>query len=158
MAGHYRGGLAWSVSVLFGSILVVTGPTVIMPLLRQAKLEPRASALLKREGIINDSIGATLGLLMLDFLVALRGHSDHVRTISVLAGRAAFGALVTGLLGFALPSVVRFAFRRDLAPQYLKTPSCWPARSAIMRSERRSRPRPAWSAPPPLAWCWPTSK
>ena len=122
MAGHYLGGLAWSVSVLFGSILVVTGPTVIMPLLRQAKLEPRASAFLKWEGIVNDPIGATLGLLMLGFLVALRGHGDHVRTISVLIGRAAFGALVAGLLGFALPFVLRFAFRRDLAPEYLKTP------------------------------------
>ncbi len=122
IAGHYLGGLAWSVSVLFGSILVVTGPTVIMPLLRQAKLEPRASAFLKWEGIVNDPIGATLGLLMLGFLVALREQGDHVRTISVLVGRAAFGALVAGLLGFALPFVLRFAFRRDLAPEYLKTP------------------------------------
>ncbi len=122
IAGHYLGGLAWSVSVLFGSILVVTGPTVIMPLLRQAKLEPRASAFLKWEAIVNDPIGATLGLLMLGFLVALRGHGDHVMTISVLAGRAAFGALVAGLLGLALPFALRFAFRRDLAPEYLKTP------------------------------------
>ena len=121
-AGHYIGGLAWSVSVLFGSILVVTGPTVIMPLLRQAKLEPRAAAFLKWEGIVNDPIGATLGLLMLGFLVALRGQGDHVRTISVLVGRATFGALVAGLLGVALPFMIRFAFRRDLAPEYLKTP------------------------------------
>ena len=93
-----------------------------MPLLRQAKLEPRASAFLKWEGIVNDPIGATLGLLMLGFLVALRGDGDHVRTISVLVGRAAFGALVAGLLGLALPFALRFAFRRDLAPEYLKTP------------------------------------
>ena len=122
VAGHFIGGLAWSVAILFGSILVVTGPTVIIPLLRQAKLEPRVGAFLKWEGIVNDPIGATLGLLMLGFLVALRGEGDHLRTMASLAGRAAFGAVVAGALGVALPYLLRSAFRRDLAPEYLKTP------------------------------------
>ena len=122
VAGHYLGGLSWSVAVLFGSILVVTGPTVIMPLLRQAKLEPRSASFLKWEGIVNDPIGATLSLLLLALLVTLRQHGDQTGALSGLVGRAAFGAFVAGALGVALPFALRFAFQRDLAPEYLKTP------------------------------------
>jgi NhaP-type Na+/H+ or K+/H+ antiporter len=121
-AGHYVGGFAWSVAVLFGSILLVTGPTVVMPLLRQAKLEPRASAFLKWEGIVNDPIGATLTLLILSLLVALRTRGHDLGSMSGLAGRALFGAVVAAALGVALPFALRYAFRRDLAPEYLKTP------------------------------------
>jgi NhaP-type Na+/H+ or K+/H+ antiporter len=121
-AGHYVGGFSWSVAVLFGSILVVTGPTVIMPLLRQAKLEPRASAFLKWEAIVNDPIGATLTLLILSALVALRTQGHDLASMSGLAGRAALGVVVAAALGVALPYALRSAFRRDLAPEFLKTP------------------------------------
>jgi NhaP-type Na+/H+ or K+/H+ antiporter len=58
MAAHYVGALSWPVAIIFGTIIVVTGPTVIMPLLRQARLKQRPASLLKWEGIINDPIGA----------------------------------------------------------------------------------------------------
>ena len=57
------------VALLFGGIMVVTGPTVIIPLLRQSKLNPRPAALLKWEGIVNDPIGALLAVLVFDFVV-----------------------------------------------------------------------------------------
>ena len=122
IAGHYLGHLAWSVAVLFGSILVVTGPTVIMPLLRQAKLEPRASALLKWEAIVNDPIGATLTLVILSFLVLLRNQEHGLGALVGLAGRAVLGSGVAAALGLALPFGLRSVFHRDLAPEYLKTP------------------------------------
>ena len=56
-AGHFIGGLSWPVALVFGAIMVVTGPTVIMPLLRQAKLNRRSASYLKWEGIVNDPIG-----------------------------------------------------------------------------------------------------
>jgi NhaP-type Na+/H+ or K+/H+ antiporter len=121
-AGHYVGGFSWSVAVLFGSILVVTGPTVIMPLLRQARLEPRASAFLKWEGIVNDPIGATLTLLILSLLLALRTEGHDLVSMSGLAGRAAFGVAMAAALGVLLPFALRYAFSRDLVPEYLKTP------------------------------------
>jgi NhaP-type Na+/H+ or K+/H+ antiporter len=122
LAAHFIGHLAWSTSILFGSILVVTGPTVIIPLLRQAKLEPRASAFLKWEGIVNDPIGATLALLLLSFLVLLRNHGADATDLAALAGRAIVGASLAGALGAALPFGLRWVFHRDLAPEYLKTP------------------------------------
>jgi NhaP-type Na+/H+ or K+/H+ antiporter len=122
LAAHNIGGLDWAVAILFGSILVVTGPTVIIPLLRQAKLEPRASAFLKWEGIVNDPIGATLALLLLSFLVELRNQGADPAALLALAGRAVLGATVAGALGAALPFALRWAFHRDLAPEFLKTP------------------------------------
>lgn len=57
LAAHYIGGLSWLTSTILGAILIVTGPTVIMPLLRQAKLEPRVASLLRWEAIVNDPLG-----------------------------------------------------------------------------------------------------
>ena len=122
LAAHFIGHFVWPVSVLVGSILVVTGPTVIMPLLRQAKLDPRAGAFLKWEGIVNDPIGATLTLLILSFLVLSRGQGESVAAGVALAGRALLGSATAGALGVVLPFALRWVFRRDLAPEYLKTP------------------------------------
>jgi NhaP-type Na+/H+ or K+/H+ antiporter len=122
LAAHSIGGLGWPVAVLVGSILVVTGPTVIIPLLRQAKLEPRAGAFLKWEGIVNDPIGATLTLLILSALVLLHGRDPSLAGGLALAGRAVLGSVVAGALGVVLPFALRSVFRRDLAPEYLKTP------------------------------------
>jgi NhaP-type Na+/H+ or K+/H+ antiporter len=122
LAGRYLGGLSWPVAVLFGSILVVTGPTVIMPLLRQAKLETRIASFLKWEAIVNDPIGATLTLLILSVLILVRSEAHALGPLLALAARALLGAVVAGGLGVALPYGLRYAFHRDLAPEYLKTP------------------------------------
>ncbi|RME65433.1 MAG: sodium:proton antiporter, partial [Alphaproteobacteria bacterium] len=66
-AAHHIAGLSWPVAVLFAGILVVTGPTVIVPLLRQANLAARPRTLLKWEGIVNDPIGALLAVLVYDY-------------------------------------------------------------------------------------------
>ena len=121
LAGHWVAGLSWPVSILVGAILVVTGPTVIMPLLRQAKLEPRAAAFLRWEAIVNDPIGATLTLLVLSYLTlstTMRGSEAIVH----LFWRTVFGAGLAAALGLAVPFGIRTLFVRDLAPEYLKTP------------------------------------
>ncbi len=122
LAGHYIGALTWPVAILFGSILVVTGPTVIMPLLRQSKLEPRSAAFLKWEAIVNDPIGATLTLLILSGLILLHGAGGHAVAAWSLAGRALLGVFVAGALGLALPFGLKRLFHGDLTPEYLKTP------------------------------------
>ena len=62
LAAHFIAGLTWPVASVLGAILVVTGPTVILPLLRQSRLNKETASLLKWEGIVNDPIGlATLG-------------------------------------------------------------------------------------------------
>jgi len=69
VAAFYVGGLSWEVAFVFGAIIVVTGPTVIIPLLRQARLRQRTASLLKWEAIVNDPIGALLGVVVFEFLV-----------------------------------------------------------------------------------------
>jgi len=57
-AAHYIIGLQWDLAAMVGGLFVVTGPTVIMPLLRQAHLKSRPANVLKWEGIVNDPLGA----------------------------------------------------------------------------------------------------
>lgn len=68
LTAHYIAGLSWAVAFVIGGLFVVTGPTVIMPLLRQAKLKARPAKVLKWEGIIVDPIGALLAVLLLKLL------------------------------------------------------------------------------------------
>ncbi|MCB2084210.1 MAG: cation:proton antiporter, partial [Sphingomonadaceae bacterium] len=62
-AGHFIAGLAWPVAILFGGILVVTGPTVVMPLLRQSSIQTRPASILKWEAIVNDPTGALCAVM-----------------------------------------------------------------------------------------------
>ena len=121
LATRWLAGLSWPVAILVGAILVVTGPTVIMPLLRQAKLEPRSAAFLKWEAIVNDPIGATLTLLVLSYLT-LSTKMSGSDAIVHLAWKTALGGAIAAGLGLVLPYGIRALFRRDLAPEYLKTP------------------------------------
>lgn len=111
-------GLVWPVAILFAGILVVTGPTVIIPLLRQTNLKARPRAILKWEGIVNDPIGALLAVFTYEWLVqAQRGTAviDNMLGIvvsSVFAGGIGYGAAVA----------VRFLFPRGLVPEFLKAP------------------------------------
>lgn len=121
LAGHWVAGLSWPVAILVGAILVVTGPTVIMPLLRQARLEPRAAAFLRWEAIVNDPIGATLTLLVLSYLT-LSTTMSGTAAIAYLTWHTLLGAGVAAVLGLVVPFGIRTLFARDLAPEYLKTP------------------------------------
>jgi NhaP-type Na+/H+ or K+/H+ antiporter len=119
LAGYAIADMSLGIALLFGSILIVTGPTVIIPLLRQARLKPRPASFLKWEGIVNDPVGALLAAVVLEILV-LQQHAEE--------GFAGFwGALIAGLaiavaLGIGSAWVVRWSFRRDAVPEMLKSP------------------------------------
>jgi len=63
LALRYGAGLSWESAAVFGGIMIVTGPTVIAPLLRTARLSRRPAALLQWEAIVNDPIGALAAVL-----------------------------------------------------------------------------------------------
>lgn len=108
------GGLPVGVAVLFGAIMVVTGPTVVIPLLRQARLRPRLGRVLRWEGIFVDPVGAVLAVVVLEVLLLEDGGAiDAARS---LGGATAVGIGV-GLLGAA---VVIVALGRHLVPDHLE--------------------------------------
>lgn len=118
-AAYLIGGLSIQIALLFGAIMVVTGPTVIIPLLRQSKLNARPAALLKWEGIINDPIGALLAVLVYEFLVLGQAHASSGEIVSSII----IAALLAAALGFAIGNFAAFLFRRGLVPEYLKPPA-----------------------------------
>lgn len=69
LALHYVAGVSWAVAAVFGGIMIVTGATVIAPLLRQAKLSHRPAALLQWEAIVNEPIGALAAVLAYEVIV-----------------------------------------------------------------------------------------
>src|SRR5690625_3243239 len=69
LTAHYMAGLSWEVAFVIGGLFIVTGPTVIMPLLRQSKLKPRPAKILKWEGIIVDPIGVLLAVFAFEIII-----------------------------------------------------------------------------------------
>lgn len=69
LGAHYVLDLSWSLSILVGAVLTVTGPTVVIPLLRQIRPRGPGGAVLKWEGILIDPIGAVLAVLVFEALV-----------------------------------------------------------------------------------------
>src|SRR5699024_6153054 len=81
-AAHYAAGLSWAVAFVISGLFIVTGPTVILPLLRQAKLKQRPASILKWEGIIVDPLGALLAVFAFEVVHFL--ISDEVTTTALL--------------------------------------------------------------------------
>lgn len=118
LALHYGAGLSWEASAVFGGIMIVTGPTVIAPLLRQARLARRPGALLQWEAIVNDPIGALAAVLAFEVVLVL--HAGVTASEAVLTLVLGIGfALIVGLAaGFGIAR----AFRRGWVPEYMKVP------------------------------------
>jgi len=116
IAAHYILDFGWRLSLLLGAILVVTGPTVIGPLLRQVRPSKRVATTLKWEGIVIDPIGAVLAVLVFDQLMM------HINEPSLWS--AALMLLETALvgtgLGIAGGLILTFAFRHYLIPDHLQ--------------------------------------
>ena len=116
LAAHLVAGMAWGAALLYGAITVVTGPTVVLPLLRNTRLERRASAFLKWEAIVNDPVGALLASIVLALMLA--GGGAH----GSLAGSLVAGLVVSLGLGVGAALLMQWMVRHDQAPETLKTP------------------------------------
>ena len=119
-AAHYVAGLSIETALLFGGVMVVTGPTVIIPLLRQSKLNARPATLLKWEGIVNDPIGALLAVFVFEF-VAFGAHHGDSGPVQIIAS-IMLGAVLSGAFGYGMGIGVAHCFRRGWAPEFLKPP------------------------------------
>ncbi len=117
VAAHFLAAMRWGPALLFGAITVVTGPTVVLPLLRHTRLERRAASFLKWEAIVNDPIGALLAAIVLAVLLT-RGESAGGQ----LAMQLVAGLALSAGLGVGAGYSIRWMVVHDQAPEVLKTP------------------------------------
>lgn len=103
MAAHWLSEFPWTIAFLYASLVVVTGPTVISPLLKLVKVDRQVATLLEGEGVLIDPVGAILAVVILDTI--LNGETDPIRAISGLiirlgigGGIGAIGGLLFGLM------------------------------------------------------------
>ncbi|MCB8984244.1 MAG: sodium:proton antiporter [Ardenticatenaceae bacterium] len=118
LAAYFVFGLSLSLSALLGAILVVSGPTVVLPMLRSIRPVNRVRTILKWEGILVDPVGATLAVLVLGVIVT--GDPDHLTIPAILLG-IGLTLLVGGLIGGAIALFMIVLFRREWVPEYLQT-------------------------------------
>ena len=100
MAAHWLGEFPWSLAFLYASLVVVTGPTVINPLLRQVKVDRKVATLLEGEGVLIDPVGAILAVVVLDII--LNGDTDPTFVVGGLIVRLGTGSLIGGIGGAAI--------------------------------------------------------
>ncbi len=118
LAGYHIAGLVWPVAILFAGILVVTGPTVVMPLLRQSTVQQRPAALLKWEAIVNDPLGALCAVIAYEYFRYAGEGGTMVEVVPPLI----IAAVVSGVIGYAAAKLVAWSFPRGFVPEYLKVP------------------------------------
>jgi NhaP-type Na+/H+ or K+/H+ antiporter len=121
-------GVPASVAWLVGAIFVVTGPTVIVPLLRQVSLRPRVAAVLKWEGILNDPVGAVLAVLVFEAVVT--GSPREATTVTIINTAEAIAAGAVVGIGGAL--ALTFALKRYYIPDFLESPLSFAAVGAAL--------------------------
>ena len=104
-------GWTWEHAVIFGSLVVVTGPTVVGPLVSELRLRSRISTVLNAEGVLIDPVGAILAVLVLELVLApehaVTGGAELLLRVGIGAGLGFAG-------GFALSRLLRI---RRLVPE-----------------------------------------
>lgn len=114
---HYIMGMSWEMSFLFGALIIVSGPTVVIPILRNVRPNSNVNTVLKWEGILIDPLGALIAVLMYEFIRSSRHGTgyplevfqDFFITISAGIVSGGFGALFLYSL-----------FRKNALPSYLQ--------------------------------------
>lgn len=106
---HYLAGLPGDISMLFAALAVVTGPTVINPLLRTMRAENGVSQVLRWEGILIDPVGALLAVLVFQYL--LTGQNSWLFFAESVGAGTVTGVAGAWSLGLIL--------KRHWVPEYL---------------------------------------
>lgn len=115
VAGVYLLGLEWPIALILGAVLIVTGPTVIQPIIRKVRLGKRLQSVLAAEAILNDPIGVLISVLTLEvvtaYYVAAPGLISAADTTAVVnsAQEHLVRAIVTPIFGGLIVGVASAA-------------------------------------------------
>jgi NhaP-type Na+/H+ or K+/H+ antiporter len=114
---HYVIGLNWSLAFLFSSLIIVTGPTVITPILRNLAIKKDLSTILKWEGILIDPIGALIAVLVFEFISIGGAHGANYTQDTLIE----FGKIIVigSSIGFTSAYAFAAMLKHKLIPHYL---------------------------------------
>jgi NhaP-type Na+/H+ or K+/H+ antiporter len=107
MAAHWLSEFPWGISFLYASLVVVTGPTVINPLLKQVKVDRRVTTLLEGEGVLIDPVGAILAVVVLNILI--NGDAKPIEIAAGLVGRLGIGGTIGIAGGWLIGQILKRA-------------------------------------------------
>lgn len=111
---HYALGMSWQMAFLFGAIVTVTGPTVIVPMLRSVRPSAKVANILRWEGIVIDPVGALLAVLVYEYVIAVQDAWTH--TLMTFGLVLLVGLGLGAIMGYFLGMVVR----KNWVPHYLQ--------------------------------------
>ncbi|EKF74075.1 NhaP-type Na+/H+ and K+/H+ antiporter [Alcanivorax hongdengensis A-11-3] len=109
--------IPFGLALLFGALVVVTGPTVIVPLLRSVRPVSSVARLLRWEGIVIDPLGAILAVLAYEFVVVSGRDDALLHSLWMFFRTIGVGTLIGTGVAFALAELLR----RHLVPEYLRS-------------------------------------
>lgn len=115
IAVHFIFELSWKISLLFSALVIVTGPTVITPILRNIPLKRDISAILKWEGILIDPIGALFAVLVFEFINAKAG-AEYTSVALIDFGKV---ILFGFSFGFTFAHALIYLIRKKIIPHFL---------------------------------------
>lgn len=116
ISAYFILGLSYSIALLFGALIIVTGPTVIAPILQNVALNRNIATTLKWESIIIDPIGALVAVLVFEFILSNRG----ALAFTPLALLGFIKVVLTGfIMGISIGYLLYYLIRRNLIPKYL---------------------------------------
>jgi len=109
--------LSFDLALLFGALVVVTGPTVIVPLLRSVRPVSSVARLLRWEGIVIDPLGAIFAVLAYELVVASGQEGALLHTLWLFIQTITVGTAIGVVVAMALAALLR----RHLVPEYLRS-------------------------------------
>lgn len=115
IAAHFFMDLSWQISFLFSGLIIVTGPTVIAPILRNVPLSRNIATVLKWEGIIIDPIGALVAVLVYEFIRSGEGGEFTLHALQEFAKIVIIGTSI----GFTAAYLLYSMIKKHLVPHYL---------------------------------------
>lgn len=115
LAAHFIFNLNWQISFLFSALIIVTGPTVIAPILRNIPLKKDISAVLKWEGILIDPIGALVAVLVFEFITVEQGYT-YTRDAAIEFGKI---VIIGFSIGFTSAYALYYSIKKNYIPHYL---------------------------------------
>lgn len=117
LAAHHLLGLSYRLAFLFGALIIVSGPTVVIPILRNVRPNMKINNVLKWEGILIDPLGALIAVLVYEFIQTSHiGNEDTFEVLKEFMITVSSGVFVGALAA----AFMRWVMQKNRIPEYLR--------------------------------------